>query len=804
MKPQLGDTLFNRYTLVALLRDEPGVQAWKANDRVLTQDCQLFVLTAPDTLESVSSLASQSGLKDGMTPVLQFRKAGDAAVLVTKLETGLSLTEYLRGKARGTFSYEAMRSVIGDAATIVSGIEDPRLSTDTIRIAVTGVEITDVPLTPLLAEPSGAPDGMPAEQLAIRQLAAVLYGMLKRKPVTPDTEYDLTSLDADMPTEFHVILSRGLELPNANTGKRGEPMLTLGELTALLGEWTPLDQLSDRDLALPTDAGEGSISTVAVRDLSKSKLVELPASDVTTERLPELNIHRAPSEQEAARHADAVVAAQNAESFADMEESFKQYSPHDFFAMGRNVPPKERARIAAQSYIAPAGAVSGAGAGSGVAGDAAAAGSGVGAGAASGTSGTSGTGAQGAGSGSDASANALGHASQYRTEDLVNDFSFQVYPAPVALPDDMNTGEQTSRIPIITDSNMPTVAIDMRDPEHMAIEGFEDFVNPHEDDGEYADNGHGRGNGRGRGSRDGRGRGNGADHGQVNAGAVNGNGPHAGVNTGSNGTPASGHGQNHGQNHGQQAGVAGVTGHTNGHAGPGAANGSGTAAGQQGDVSQDTAAGHTTAGHPTAGHTATDGTPASGNTNVGAGTHGATGVNVTGHGGAAPASNEHVNEHIAPGSMPPAIPVSPALPPRPVAPDFDMNHPPSFKPKSMLDRDPADDAHEDLSDKHLLGKMTTATVALIVAALVLVVLLAGALVLFLTTSTNPADHNLDKNNQWPDDSNVPFGDDQNGDGSSDGTTTQQSSDQSGTTSADGSTDDGSDVILIDVTDTYFR
>ena len=50
----------------------------------------------------------------------------------------------------------------------------------------------------------------------------------------------------------------------------------------------------------------------------------------------------------------------------------------------------------------------------------------------------------------------------------------------------------------------------------------------------------------------------------------------------------------------------------------------------------------------------------------------------------------------------------------------------------MLDRDPADDAHEDQSDKHQLGKMTTATVALIVAALVLVVLLAGALVLFLT------------------------------------------------------------------------
>jgi putative peptidoglycan lipid II flippase len=32
MKPELGDVVINRYTLVSLLRDEPGLQAWKAND----------------------------------------------------------------------------------------------------------------------------------------------------------------------------------------------------------------------------------------------------------------------------------------------------------------------------------------------------------------------------------------------------------------------------------------------------------------------------------------------------------------------------------------------------------------------------------------------------------------------------------------------------------------------------------------------------------------------------------------------------------------------------------------------------
>lgn len=703
MKPQLGDTLFNRYTLVALLRDEPGVQAWRANDRVLAQDCQLFILTAPETLDDISSLASTAGLKDGLTPVLQFRRAGDVAVLVTKLEKGLSLTEYLRGKARGTLSYEAIRSVIGDAATIVSGLEVPRLSTDTIRVSVDGLEIADVPLTALLSEPTGAPDGMPTEQLAIRQLAAVMYGMLKRRPVTLDTKYDLSSLDSDMPTEFHVILSRGLELPNANTGKRGEPMLTLGELTALLGEWTPLAQLSDRDIALPSDAGEGSISTVAVRDLSKAKLAELPAEDVSNERLPELKIHRAPSEQEAARHADAIVAAQNAESFADMEESFKEYSPHDFFAMGRNVSPEERARIAARSYVTPAS---------------------------DGGAGVTGTNAAGTAGNRAGQANATGHDVQHRTEDLVNDFSFQVYPAPVSLPDDLNTGEETSRIPIINESNMPTVAIDMRDPENMSIEGFEDFVNPHEADGARIDH---VSDGGDRGSRGERG--------------ARGNNTSRGGRGGRNDT-AVGHGST-------QAGAAhDLTDHAQG------------TQGAQGVT--DGAHGGATAPHAGP-HTVHD-----------ASHHGHDAVDAAG---------------VAGGSMPPAIPVSPALPPRPVESGFDMNHPPSFKPKSMLDRDPADDAHEDLSDHRLLGNMTTATVLLVVAALVLIALLVGAVYLFNRSSSNPQDPKVQQN-EWPSEDNlndVPFGDSNN--------------DQSGQSSQFGTAANGadaSDIITINVTSAYFR
>ena len=38
MRPHLGDTVLNRYTLVSPLREEAGLQAWKANDRVLSRD----------------------------------------------------------------------------------------------------------------------------------------------------------------------------------------------------------------------------------------------------------------------------------------------------------------------------------------------------------------------------------------------------------------------------------------------------------------------------------------------------------------------------------------------------------------------------------------------------------------------------------------------------------------------------------------------------------------------------------------------------------------------------------------------
>ncbi|WP_133125398.1 hypothetical protein [Bifidobacterium parmae] len=387
------------------------MQAWKANDRVLAHDCQLFVLTDPSTLEDVSSLATQLGRKNGITPVLQFRKSGEAAVLVTRIETGLSLTEYLNGPASGTISFEAMRSIIGETAAVATALETPRLSTDTIRVSVQGVEIADAPLSGLLAEPTKAPESIQGEQLAIRQLASVLYALLTRRPSSPDTTYDLASL-GEIPGEFRVILSRGLELAKED-GSHGEPMLTLSELTALLGEYKPLTDLTDQDIALPSDAGAGSISTAQVRAIDGDTLVELPDTVVTTEKLPDLTINRALTEAEAARHAERVVAEQNKQTFAEMQADFDSYSPSVLGASAGDQPGRLSAEAASRLTRMPDLPERPAAAGD----------------------------------------------AGYQGDDLFHEFSFQTQALPTA--SGANPGEETTRIPVFVDPNMATEAIDV-------------------------------------------------------------------------------------------------------------------------------------------------------------------------------------------------------------------------------------------------------------------------------------------------------------------------------------------------------
>lgn len=269
MKPELGEIVINRYTLMTLIREEPGLQAWRAHDRVLSQDCQLFLVNDADALPQINDVASALVLSrnTNVTEVLQLRRHEGTMVIVTGLDHGDSLSAYLEHHIR-PLEHEAIRSILGQSARtmqqlLLKGLRTPALSTDTLRLTAHGVELADIPISPLLAERSGAKPGIGTEQLAIRQLSSVLYAMLTNNPSTQRLEYAMADLPIDTPDELRLLCRRGLELED--DGQPAVPMVTLAEFTALLGEWTPFDRLRDRDFIQGLDdQGRPSIAFAQV------------------------------------------------------------------------------------------------------------------------------------------------------------------------------------------------------------------------------------------------------------------------------------------------------------------------------------------------------------------------------------------------------------------------------------------------------------------------------------------------------------------------------------------------------------
>ena len=293
MRPHLGDTVLNRYTLVSPLREEPGLQAWKANDRVLSRDCQLFIVNNKAVLKNTNAVAGTlAATKDPrFTPVLQLLHDGPVAVVLTQLDAGVSLTEYLQRPDSSPLSYEAMRTVIGETGKALASLQRDHLthhavSTDTVRITVGGIQLADASISTALADTSGASPADNDERLAVRQLASVLYGMLTRRPSTFPPKFNLNDLPADVPMELFVICKRGLELQDGTTPTI--PLLTLNELEALLGPYKPLHMLTRHDLRIPNAEGACSVVYAPVRPILPSDLLELPDSLISSQTLPSL------------------------------------------------------------------------------------------------------------------------------------------------------------------------------------------------------------------------------------------------------------------------------------------------------------------------------------------------------------------------------------------------------------------------------------------------------------------------------------------------------------------------------------
>jgi putative peptidoglycan lipid II flippase len=280
MKPQLGDIVISRYTLVSLLRSMPGLEAWKANDRVLARDCQLFIVTDKAIIPSFEAIASTLTLSRNphFTPIIQIQHVNEIPVLITNLDGGVTLNNYL-GHGAQKLGYEAMRSIIGEAADgLDTLLHDDlylrSLNTNAVRVTSHGVQIADAPLAAMLNNMLPVPHMAP-EMLTIHALAALLYAMLTGKRTSEIKDFDFSELPKDTPKEFRTICERGLKIQDMDE-QSTLPMVSLGELVGLLGEWKPLATLPNSEIALPTSDGEASISRLPLRRARRRGLIDFP------------------------------------------------------------------------------------------------------------------------------------------------------------------------------------------------------------------------------------------------------------------------------------------------------------------------------------------------------------------------------------------------------------------------------------------------------------------------------------------------------------------------------------------------
>ena len=262
-----------------------------------------------------------------MIPILKYRMESDVLLIVMPVDSGQCLTDYMVDTAK-PLSYSAIRSIIGECADVLREViaDTPSgivITTDTVRVTTSGVQIADAPCATMLADTSATDlrtDG--PERYAIRQLAALLYTLLTRTPSQATPTFNLRALPQDTPGEFRVICKRGLALsePDDHT----LPMAALVELDALLGNWKPLSELSDADIALPSVESDCSITKAILKSANETDIVPIPSTLINSSSLPELSITPSLPVQTAAvpaPHAMSPVPLPDGSSTADGNQS---------------------------------------------------------------------------------------------------------------------------------------------------------------------------------------------------------------------------------------------------------------------------------------------------------------------------------------------------------------------------------------------------------------------------------------------------------------------------------------------------
>lgn len=300
----IGNTLLSRYTLVSLLLDKPGLTAWHAHDRVLAQDCQLFITNQISTSDQVQNLASWLGASRNrhFTKVQHLHAEDDVCVVVTDIDDGVSLSDYLATDA--PVSVDAMRTVIGETATAAvelqnAGFQHRRLLAEFVRVGRNAITLADLPVSPLFSHPYlglSAHDIMLSSQATVlRQLGMLLYQMITRMPYIPGQTTSTSTLDAAriaIPDEFRILCMRTLGLQDDSDPTPNVPVVTTDEFLALLGPWKPASALTSKDLLLPESGVSESIQDAMIATIARSDLAPVPKSLLTFDATKHPNPNR--------------------------------------------------------------------------------------------------------------------------------------------------------------------------------------------------------------------------------------------------------------------------------------------------------------------------------------------------------------------------------------------------------------------------------------------------------------------------------------------------------------------------------
>ena len=284
MKPALGDVLNNRYTLVYQLRDEPGIQAWRANDRVLARDCQLFLVNDAHSVDDVIWIASSLALSKNkqFTQVLHLQQWGKVALIVTQLDAGISLSDYLRQPVDDSpLDFEAIASIVAGCAEALcqqpnNEFTHRSVSADVIRLTMSGIQIADAPVSPLFIDPSNSPKGSGAKEITTRQLGIVLYEMLTRTPHSQQESRSWSLLPDDTPDQLRMICERAVTFPDHDASTT-TPLTSPEELSALLGDTKPLDALDSEQINVLREDAQCSICIVPIRPVRQQDLLDFPS-----------------------------------------------------------------------------------------------------------------------------------------------------------------------------------------------------------------------------------------------------------------------------------------------------------------------------------------------------------------------------------------------------------------------------------------------------------------------------------------------------------------------------------------------